>query len=91
MSKIYMVSYSGGSYDDFYTANIFVTTNKATATKYVTRFNKLLKKWKKHYSQYESNDFGMRWISPEHSVKHFNRWHSLYNVDRCYYEELEVR
>jgi len=52
MDKIYLVKYCGGSYDDFYIVTIFATTKKSTATKYVTRFNKILKKWKEYYSQF---------------------------------------
>ena len=53
MKKIYIVRYCGGSYDDWYESNVFVTDKKTTATKYVTKFNKTLKKWKNHYKQFE--------------------------------------
>ena len=54
----YLVRYSGGSYDDYYSAVVFVTNKKSTATKYCTKFNKLLGKWKTYYSQFETNKRG---------------------------------
>ena len=91
MNKMYIVRYSGGSYDDWYEANVFVTDKKATATKYVTKFNKLLKKWKKHYKQYEGKEFGVDWIKDEYVEQHFNRWDSLRNINECYWNEIELR
>ena len=87
----YLVRYSGGSYDDYYSAVIFVTDKKSTAKKYVTKFNRILKKWKKHYQQFETYKFGMKWIADEHVEKHFDRWHSLQNITKCYYEEVSFR
>jgi len=39
----YLVRYCGGSYDDYYSAVVFVTNKKSTATKYCSKFNKALK------------------------------------------------
>ena len=91
MNKMYIVRYSGGSYDDWYEANVFVTDKKATATKYVTKFNKLLKKWKKHYKQYEGKEFGVDWIKDEYVEQHFDRCDSLRNITKCYWNEIELR
>lgn len=88
---MYIVRYCGGSYDDWYESNIFVTDKKSTATKYVTKFNKSLKKWKNHYKQYEVKRFGIDWLKDEHIYKHFNRWNSLRIIDKCYWVEIEVR
>ena len=89
---MYLVKYCGGSYDDYYTAEIFVTTKKTTATKYVTRFNKLLKKWKEHYKQFEGDSgCGFKWIKDEYVEKHFNRWNSLRNINKCYWIEIDAR
>lgn len=90
MKKMYIVSYCGGSYDDWYEA-IFVTSKKSTATKYVTKFNKILKKWKEHYKQYEDKEFGMDWIKDEYVKQHFNRWNSLRDINKCYWSEIELR
>ena len=61
---MFIVKYYGGEYDSHYTKDIFVTNNKRTATKYVTKFNKLLKKWKKHYEQYTEKWCGVPVIKP---------------------------
>ena len=92
MKKMYIVRYCGGSYDDCYEANVFVTDKKAIATKYVTKFNKRLKKWKEHYKQYEETKYEtMTWIKDEHVQQHFDRWNSLKNITKCYWNEIELR
>lgn len=87
----YLVRYCGGSYDDYYSAVVFVTNKKSTATKYCSKFNKALKKWKAYYKQFETDKFGMKWIADEHVDKHFDRWNSLQNITNCYYEEVPFR
>lgn len=91
MNKIYVVKYCGGSYDDYYSTIIFATLKKSTATKYVTKFNKILGKWKSHYSQYETEEMGFRWIKKEYIEKHFFRWDALRSISKCYYDEIEMR
>jgi hypothetical protein len=91
MKKIYIVTYSAGSYDDAYDKNIFVTENKSKATRYVKRFNRLLKKWNEYYDQYAEQKGGIRWIKNEYSEKYFNRWHNLLEINRCFMEEIETR
>ena len=92
-TSYYLVRYCGGSYEDYYSAVIFVTNKKSTATKYVTKFNRILKKWKKYYEQFENNKsgFGMKWIADEHIENHFERWYSLKNITKCYYEKVSFR
>ena len=87
----YLVRYCGGSYDDYYSAVIFVTNKKTTATKYVTKFNRILKKWKNYYKQFENNKYGFKWIADEHIESHFQRWNSLQRITKCYYEEVSFR
>lgn len=87
---IYIVSYSTGSYEDYQEIILFATTKKSTATKYVTKFNKLVDKWYKYYSQYEDdNMFG--WIKQEYVEKYFNRWHKLKEINKAFYQEIEIR
>lgn len=89
--KMYIVRYYGGGYDDHCTVDIFVTSNKLVAKKYATRFNKMIKKWKEYYSQLEYNKYGiLKWILDEDQSK-YKRWHSLRNISRCFWEEIEVR
>ena len=92
ITSYYLVKYYGGSYDSYYSAVVFVTNNKSTATKYCTKFNKLLKKWKNYYKQFETNKYGiMTWIADEYVEKHFDRWNRLQNITKCYYEEVSFR
>ena len=92
MDKIYLVRYYGGSYEDSWDSVIFATTKKTTATKYVTKFNRILKKWKDYYKQFEDNKYGvMQWLKDEHIERHFYRWNNLQRISKCYYEEVSVR
>ena len=92
MNKIYLVKYCGGGHDNYYETIVFATNKKSTATKYVTKFNKILKKWKKHYKQYETKIDGLfSWIADEHIEKHFLRWNALRNIGKCYWIEIEIR
>jgi hypothetical protein len=90
-NKIYLVKYYGGSYDDNYTVNIFATSSKSKATKYRAKFNRILKKWKAYYSQYETNKLGFNWIDDSYVDNYYNRWSFLSRINMCYYEEVEVR
>ena len=92
MDKIYLVKYYGGSYDNYYTTIIFATTNKSKATKYVTKFNRILKKWKEYYSHFEDDRLGFKCIKKEFVTQSvYDRWHNLRNITKCYYEEVPMR
>jgi hypothetical protein len=92
MKKMYIIRYCGGGYDDWYEANVFVTDKKRDATKYVTKFNRLLKKWKEHYKQYEHEIKGLgSWLKDEHLERHFDRWDTLRNINKCYWNEIDFR
>lgn len=87
----YLVRYCGGSYGDYYDVVLFVTNKKSTATKYCSKFNKILKKWKTYYSQFEIDKFGIKWIADEHVEKHFYRWDRLQKITNCYHQEVSFR
>ena len=90
-NKIYIVKYYGGSYEDYYETIIFATTSKSKAYKYRARFNRILKKWKKYYSQYETRNVGLlSWLGDEH-IKYYNRWNSLNRITQCNVQEIELR
>jgi hypothetical protein len=92
MTSYYLVKYYGGSYEDSFDAVVFVTNKKSTATKYCTRFNKILKKWQNYYKQFETKKYGiMTWIADEHIDKKFYRWNQLNKISRCCYVEVSVR
>lgn len=89
--SIYLVKYEGGDHDGYYDVIIFATQNLNIAKKYIAKFNKILRKWKKHYKQYETKQFGFNWIKEEHTQQHFDRWYQLRNISKAYYIEIEVR
>lgn len=92
MTSYYLVRYSGGSYEDAFDVVVFATNKKSTATKYCTKFNKLLKKWKEHYKQFETRKYGiMTCIADEHIETKFYRWNRLQRINNCYYEVVSVR
>jgi hypothetical protein len=91
VNSYYIVRYYGGSYENYYNHIIFVTNKKSTATKYVTKFNRILNKWKKHYEQFETNDYGINWIAEEHSENYYTRWYNLRQITKCYYEVVPFR
>jgi hypothetical protein len=89
---MYLVYYTKGSYDDYTQINLFVTAKKPTATKYVTKFNRILKRWKKHYEQYQDKRLGINWIRDEYvDLGHFDRWYTITGINGCYYHEIEMR
>lgn len=89
--KIYIVKYSEGSYEDYLENIIFATINKSTATKYVTRYNKILKKWTEYYSQFEEIKSGINWIKKEFVETKYNRWNYLRELNGCFWEEVKIR
>lgn len=90
MNKIFIVKYYGGSHDDWYEVTLFVTSKKSTATKYITKFNKTLKKWKEYYKKYEEQSYGNTRVKDEH-LQYFDRWLTLNRITKCYWKEVEVR
>lgn len=91
MEHIYLVKYSVGEYSDYYTVTVFATHSINKAKKYVSRFNKLLKKWNQYYSQFEDNSRGINWIKDEYANTHFDRWNQIRNTNKCFYDKLEIR
>jgi len=88
---MYAVQYSTGSYEDHDVHLVFVTDNKSKATKYVTKFNSILKRWSKHYSQFEDNRMGFKWIKDEFVDKHHRRWSMLRNINQCHWFQVDFR
>ena len=89
---MYVVKYSKGDYDDYREIIVFVTDRKTTATKYVTKFNKMLKKWREYYSQFEDNKrFPFTWFRDDAPTLYYDRWYMLREIYRCWWEEIEVR
>ena len=49
----YIVYYSSGEYDDYKEVCIFVTESKNKAVRYAQKFNRILKKWKLYFANFE--------------------------------------
>lgn len=92
-SNYYLVKYYGENYDDYYEVIMFITKSKLKATKYVAKFNRLLEKWKKYYSQFETYEHGCGWVwlKDDCSIDIFNRWDRLRSITKCEYIKVEVR
>jgi len=88
MDNIYIVKYSGGSYDGYYTRDIFGTADESTAIAYVNKFNNILNNWKAYYKKFEDGD---GWLRSDVDDEHFEKWYKLHQISRCYYEPLPVR
>ena len=90
IEKIYIVGYSKGSYSDYQEINIFATSKKSTATKYVTRFNKILKQLEEDNKKFEKpNDF-MNWIKDD-CFQYYRRWSEVREINNAFWEELKLR
>ena len=87
---MYIVKYSTGSYEDEVTTIIFCTSKKSIATKYCTKFNTMFDKWYKYYTKYESIG-GFNWIKNEYIEKYSTRWTYIRRMNRCDWEQIEIR
>lgn len=87
--KMYLVYFTNNHYEE--NIEIFVTSKKSTATKYCAKFNRILKKWKKHYEQYEETRCNMSWLKEGYLHKHYDRWSELRDISNCSWIEIEVR
>lgn len=85
----YIVRYYGGIWEEEFEETIFITDNKKTASDYVERFNRILKKWTEFYKQFIDNETGD--LKSEEGVDHYLRWYSLQKIAECYYEEISFR
>jgi len=88
--SIYIVSYKTGYYEDRNVVTIFATTKKSTATKYVTKFNKLVKKWYNYYKQFTHMKWGVPSMKEEY-MQYYDRWNQLSDISYCYWKEVKLR
>lgn len=89
--KIYLCCYSTGEYDDYGVVIVFATTNKSKAKRWVSKFNKILKKWRGYYSQFEEDKTIFNWIKDEYVEKYFDRWNRIRKINNAFVEEVELR
>lgn len=90
MKTAYLVKYQGGSWDDYYNANVFVTLNEETAKKYIDKANKMLLKWKEYFKKFEDES---GWFDDEkHSVDDwYMRWKQIKNISNFYFETITIK
>ena len=89
MEKIYIVKYSEGCYSDYTEHNLFATTKKSIAIKYVTRFNNLLKQLEKRNKIFEIE--GSNWISDEYSDKFYRSWYAVNETNKAFWQEIKLK
>ena len=83
---MWVVKYSTGSYDDFYTVNVFVTTNEETAQAYCEKFNRILTKWKDYWDTIVNEDNCLG--DDEYN---FHRWCRISGMNLAYYDKIQIR
>lgn len=88
-NKTFIVSCVVGDWDR-YTACVFVTSNKDLADKYVAKANKMLKKWKEWYSQFNDED-GYFDIENNSITFRYARYNDLMDVCEFFVKEIEER
>lgn len=77
MEKVYVVSYSEKYFDEWqYEMDIFATTDKDKAIKYVHKFNRILSEWRDYY--HSTNRNHVRCIR-------------LDSISPCYCKQLQLR
>lgn len=84
--KMYVVKYSTGSWEDYVVKNVFVTFDKDVAERYVAKFEATLQKLKSYYCQFtdihnQDENYYIKW----------NRSVDLQEINRCWYEEIQLR
>jgi hypothetical protein len=91
--KIYVVKYGSGFYEDYRENIIFATKDEVKANNYIRRYNTILDKLKTYYKKYSNdNCFSYSSIRKEfEGTKISYRYHAIYELDKCFYEEVELR
>ena len=90
-NKIYLACYSRGEYESEENRIVFASSDKSKVTKWVTKFNKILKKWNEYYDQFCDDICNFRWIKDEYYDKYYQRWYSLHEINKAYWMEVEIR
>lgn len=87
MDKIYLVQYSSGEWGDYSSGILFVTPDKSTAIAYKKKFNRILKRWKKYYSQFGDKNGCLK---DEYS-EYCERYYNIMELNECFYKEVRVK
>lgn len=92
MEKIYLARYSRGSYDDYYTINVFASTDKELVEKWVEKFNNKLKCWKDYYRKFENKNC-KGFLKEEYYSNEIisDRFDNIMECNEAFLEEVEFR
>jgi hypothetical protein len=80
MKEMFLIQYSSGQWEDYYTVNVFVTEDEELAKSYVNKFRAKLKKWKDYYNSKDSI-----------RDKHYDRYCQIMETNNAYYLKIEIR
>jgi hypothetical protein len=91
--KLFLVQYGEGDYPDYCKVIIFATPDRGVAKNYVVRFNTLLQRYKDFYKKFEVNNphHFSTCLLKEEFYDYYDRYIRLYDIDKCFYEEIEKR
>ena len=80
--KQYMlvVKYSEGMYDDFCVHDIFATMDEEKAKAYVEKFNRIINKWQVYWDTIVNDD-----------TYNYNRYYQITDINRAWYDKIEIR
>ena len=78
---MFIVYYTKGTYEDYMKVNVFVTTDKSKASKWVSKFNKMSDKWSEYYVKNRSKLI----CTMIEDLIYFEE------VGKAYFEPIEVR
>ncbi len=92
MEKIFIVSYGRGDYDDYRRVDIFATSNKEYAEKYIEKFNSLLLKADEHYSKMikGADDYNSDRFSDKDGI-FYDKYHEVKETFEAFLREIEIR
>jgi hypothetical protein len=90
---MFVINRSGGRWDDSYTQSLFVTQSEEFAKEYCDKANKVFQKIKIRFSEIDSELDSIEDENPKRNLllSWWCKYESLSNVNRHYYEPIEVR
>lgn len=91
MNKIYVATYSNGSWDDYHTIEVFASHDKELVLKWVDKFNNKLKHWQEYFGQF-SNEWNKSSIKDEYFMKiNYDTFCSVMDCNGASIMEIELR
>jgi hypothetical protein len=90
---MFVIKRTGGSWDDFYTEDLFVTESEELAKNYCDKANEFNKRLKKRFVEIDSEleDIDDTDVRRNLLLEWWSKYHTLSDVNAYSYEEIEVR